>query len=156
MFKQSFKEAALILLIAVVLAAGAYVLRPLALPLMRGDAATSPSNEDDALFKPITIEKAEALFNQGQALFADARSRTTFEQGHISGALHLDPDAMEQWSNDLMARYPPEQIIITYCDGAECDLSKNLAEKLTWLGFEKVYYLTDGWTKWQKRGLAVE
>jgi len=156
MLLQAIKETAIILLIAMVLAAGAYLLRPGGLPLMKRDATATPGVTDDALFKPITIKQAEALFQQDNALFADARSLIAFERQHISGALHLDPHAIEQWSDEMMTRYPPEQIIITYCDGTNCDLSKLLAEKLTWLGFEQVYYLDNGWTQWQKRGLPTE
>jgi rhodanese-related sulfurtransferase len=156
MFPRTIKETAIILLIAIVLAAGSYLLRPGALPLIKRDAAATPGVADDALFKPITIEHAEALFQKGHTLFADARSLIAFEQHHIPGALHLDPHEMDQWSDEMMTRYPPDQIIITYCDGANCDLSKTLAEKLTWLGFEQVFYLSDGWAQWQKRGLPIE
>lgn len=156
MFPQAIKETAVILLIAFVLAAGVYLLRPGALPLAARDATATPGVADDALIKPITIERAEALFKQDKALFADARSLIAFEQHHISGALRLDPHEMDQWSDEMITRYLPEQIIITYCDGANCDLSKMLAEKLIWLGFEQVYYLNDGWAQWRKQGLPVE
>lgn len=156
MLLQAIKEAAVILLIAMVLAAGTYLLRPRTLSLIRHEATATPGVADHTLFKPITIEQAETLFQQGHALVADARSRTAFERQHIAGALHLDPHEMDQWSDEIIAGYPPEQIIITYCDGVNCDLSKTLAEKLTWLGFEQVYYLNDGWSRWRERGLPVE
>jgi 3-mercaptopyruvate sulfurtransferase SseA len=34
-------------------------------------------------------------------------------------------------------------------------LSQELAEKLTWLGFENVYYLKDGWGLWKERKLPI-
>ena len=156
MFLQAIKETAVILLIAMVLAAGVYLLRPGTLPLIARDATATPGVADNALIKPITIELSEALFQQDNALFADARSLIAFERHHIAGALHLDPHEMDQWSDEMITQYPPEQIIITYCDGATCDLSKTLAEKLTWLGFEQVYYLNDGWSQWQERRLPTK
>lgn len=49
-----------------------------------------------------------------------------------------------------------DAVIITYCDGDTCNLSKELALLLENLGFSKVRVLVNGWTVWQNAGLPVE
>ena len=154
MFKP-VKEAGIILAVALALAAGAYGLRGLVLPwLGSGPAGPSP-DAGDQLYSPVPIEQAVDWFHTGEALLADARSLEAYNKKHIQGAVHLDPDSMDEWSEKMMSRFAPDQIIVTYCDGVQCGLSRNLAEKLTWIGFERVYYLTDGWARLQAQGLPL-
>jgi rhodanese-related sulfurtransferase len=67
------------------------------------------------------------MYPSGEAIFADARPIVAYEAGHIKNALHLEPGAAEE-----------------------------LAERLTWLGYEKVFYLVDGWGQWTRHGLPVD
>ena len=95
-------------------------------------------------------------FRQGTAVFADARPQNQFQAGHIQGALNLDPDQFDDWSVEVFSQIPAGATIITYCDGDRCTLSLELLEKLTWLGYEQVLHLKNGWTSWRERGLPVE
>jgi rhodanese-related sulfurtransferase len=148
-------ESLLVVAIAAVLAAGTFALRPRVLPLFPPDTP-APDIADDRLFKVIPFERAREMFMAKEALFADARPLIAYEDGHIEGAVHLDPYAFDEWADNLIAATAPDQPIITYCDGPHCTLSHELAEKLTWLGFERVYYLVDGWGVWQANALPVE
>jgi rhodanese-related sulfurtransferase len=155
MSRSIISEALLVTLIAVALALGAYALRPDILPL-KGTSNTLPATQEQLqLYREISFEQAQALFEEGQALFADARPLIAFESGHIQGAVHMDPHALDQWADQLIAGYPSDQPIVTYCEGPRSTLSRELAEKLTWLGFEEVYYLVDGWGVWQDHQMPV-
>jgi len=68
----------------------------------------------------------------------------------------LAPDEFDAWSGDFFSRIPPDQVIITYCEGDRCALSLQLAEKLTWMGYEKVFYIKNGWGVWKENHLPVE
>lgn len=153
MMRKALYETVLVLLIATALAAGAYALRPDALPLLADDP---PAEHADEPFKVIALDAAMHMLTSGEALFADARPIVAYETGHIQGALHLEPDAVEEWADKLIANYAPDQPIITYCEGEQCRLSHELAERLTWLGYEKVFYLVDGWGQWKRHGLPVD
>lgn len=153
MTRKVLYETALVLLIAALLAAGSYALRPEALPLV---AAGSPANTVDEPFKAISIEAARQMFEEGGALFGDARPPAAYEEGHIRGAIPLEPGAFNQWADKVIANYALDQPIIAYCEGEQCQLSHELAERLTWLGYEKVFYLVDGWGQWKKRGLPID
>ena len=150
--------------VATVLALAAYLFRTGTTPMSGSTSlptsvvtrSESSQSEDDLKYRSIDFETARKMFEEGTALFADARSLEAFRNGRIPGAIHLDPEEMEQWSETMMVDYPPDQVIITYCHGAQCDLSQLLAQKLIWLGFEKVYYMIDGWGRWLQAGLPVE
>jgi rhodanese-related sulfurtransferase len=154
MIRKALSEAIWVLLVAVLLAAASYGFRPGLLPLVPPGPAAS--EESDQLYKEISFEQAREMFADRQALFADARPSVAYEEGHIQGAVHLDPTVFEQWADMLMSSYGSDQPIITYCEGAQCTLSKELAEKLTWLGFQKVYFVVDGWGQWTKHRLPVD
>jgi len=153
MMRKVLYELVLVLLAATVLAMGGYTLRPGALPLVATDA---PAELSDEPFKVIALDAAMRMYTSGEALFADARPIVAYEAGHIQNALHLEPGAVEEWAEKLIANYAPDQPIITYCEGEQCRLSLELAERLTWLGYEKVFYLVDGWGQWTRHGLPVD
>jgi len=147
----------LVCVVAALFATGSHLLRPEALPLVPPTEPPPQTIVTDApLYQRISFEQAQKMHADGNALFADARPLVAYEHGHIPGALHLDPHEMDEWIDSLMANTPPETPIVAYCEGTSCPLSKELSEKLTWLGFEKVYYVVDGWGQWQAHHLPVE
>jgi rhodanese-related sulfurtransferase len=151
-WKPTLREALWIVALSLVLACGTYLIRPDVIP----GASDEPVESDDAVARSIDFEAAVDHFKKRTAIFADARPLPAFAAGHIEGALHLDPNAFDQWSGQIVSSVPLDATILTYCEGDQCELSRDLAEKLTWLGFEKVYYLIDGWGRWQKQGLPSE
>ncbi len=155
-WKKSIREATWVLLITLVLACGAYALRPDRLPLYAVEETAASMGQEDALIKSISLEAAKAHFKSGSALFADARPYRAYQAGHIRGASHLDPNEFDEWSEQFLNRYPVDQVVITYCEGVQCQLSFNLAEKLSWLGYEKLYYLKDGWGQWKIHKLPAD
>lgn len=151
-WQPTLREALWIVALSLALACGTYMFRPDGIP----GASDEPVEGDGAFVQSIDFEAAVGHFKKGTAIFADARPLPAYAAGHIEGALHLDPYEFDQWSNQIASSVPLGATILTYCEGGQCELSRDLAEKLTWLGFEKVYYLIDGWGKWQKQGLPSQ
>lgn len=151
-------EAARIMLLAVILAGAAILFRPALKPLLTGDQTTGPESVEspEGRIPSITIEDARSYFDSGQALFADARSQKVYRMGHIKGAMSLDPSDFDAWSGKFFSQFAPETLIITYCDGARCPLSMELAEKLVEMGYENVFVLKDGWHQWTTAHLPTE
>ncbi len=104
----------------------------------------------------VSLEEARALFLTRGAIFIDARPRDVFEIGHIEGALNIPLDTMDEHLPGVMAEIPPNALLITYCDGEACELSKELAVELTAKGYSHVRVLVNGWTLWQDANLPVE
>ncbi|RJQ84134.1 MAG: rhodanese-like domain-containing protein [Desulfobacteraceae bacterium] len=156
MMRKIVYEAMLVMLIALVLAGASYIVRPDALTLVGSAPPAVPIEDNGQLFKQISFEQAQKMFAEKNALFADARPLVAYEAGHIQGAVHLDPNLFDQWADRLMASYPSDRPIVAYCEGPRCALSKELAEKLTWLGFEQVFYMVDGWGQWVTHEMPVD
>jgi len=109
-----------------------------------------------ALENVISIEEARALFLTNGAVFIDARPAEVYRLGHIQGALNLPPDDFEQLLPGIREQIPPDSLIITYCDGESCSLSKEVALELSARGYSNVEVLVNGLSVWQDAGLPTE
>ncbi|WP_319521574.1 rhodanese-like domain-containing protein [uncultured Desulfosarcina sp.] len=157
-FKQTIKEAAILILAAVGIAIAIHVVRPDRIaPIVdqpAGDTARAVQKTSGG--REISIEEAQHLFKEKGVLFADARHRADYEAGHIRGAVHLDVAEPDAWLPDFMAAADPAARIVAYCDGESCRLAEELAELLALNGFENVGYLKNGLTRWRESGMPVE
>ncbi|MFZ2448518.1 MAG: rhodanese-like domain-containing protein [Syntrophobacteraceae bacterium] len=104
----------------------------------------------------VSLAEARALFLTQGAVFIDARSPEAFAAGRIQGALNLPSDSFEEHFARLQPEIPPDSLIITYCDGEACTLSKDLAFELAGKGYLHVRVLVNGWSVWQDAKLPVE
>ncbi len=100
----------------------------------------------------ISVDEAERLFREGAALFVDARSEFDFRLGHISGALNLPLKSVTK-ETDVLPGVSPDSLVVTYCDGQNCNSSIDLAARLYALGFHNVRIFFGGWAEWQERNL---
>ena len=158
---KGFREAAAILLFAGCLAFGFNALREHSLPLTvttkAVDTSTAAVEAPDAsnAIGDMSIEEAIRLFEEGAALFVDARSETDYRAGHIKGAVNIPELDFENYIGSFLEKTTANTVLITYCEGNACTLSKSLAEKLSLAGFEKVFHLQNGWGQWKERGLPT-
>ena len=104
----------------------------------------------------ISLEEARELCLSKRAIFFDARSRELFEQAHILCARNLPWEAMDEYFDRVMANIPQDALIIAYCDGERCSLSKDLALELFYRGYENVRVLVNGWSLWAEHQLPIE
>jgi len=102
----------------------------------------------------IDIQEALNLFQSEEAVFVDARHEYDFKLGHIRGAINL-PLAEFETKADVVSSLPKNKTLITYCDGAECNSSIELATKLIESGFSSVKVFYSGWNEWQNQRLPV-
>jgi rhodanese-related sulfurtransferase len=155
MLKPMIREAALILTVAVAVALIVNALRARGLVLL---APGLPAAGTDAAPDRHEISLADAVrrHTEKSAIFADARPAADYAAGHIPGALSLPAEEWKAWAAGFIAATEPETVIITYCEGAQCLLSKSLAEKLIDLGYVNTRYLADGWGQWKANRLPVE
>lgn len=117
-------------------------------------AAQQRANEKGLL--PISIYEAKSLFNHKRAIFLDARPADQYRKEHIQGALNLPWDRAEEDFVKVVQQIPEDKTIITYCDGATCDLCDKLAFFLKGLGIENVRPIDNGLSQWKKFNLPVQ
>ncbi len=103
----------------------------------------------------ISYTEARALFDAGSAIFVDARPPFDFGLGHIKGAVNL-PLKDFSTSGPLLDLLPRDRLLVTYCDGEDCNSSVLLAAKLDSAGFKQVQVFFGGWKEWSARHLPVE
>ncbi|MBL0701406.1 MAG: rhodanese-like domain-containing protein [Desulfosarcina sp.] len=101
--------------------------------------------------REISIGNAYKILMQDSSLLIDARSESDFEQGHIKGAVNLYEKGFDEWIDEFLSSTDPETTIITYCDGIHCSLGRELAEKFFSVGYNNVYYLANGLTRWKEK-----
>lgn len=96
----------------------------------------------------IDPEKAGGLLAAGPVVWIDARSRKAYEAGHVPGALLLNA---EEWG-ELMFEHQFalqeafQRPVIVYCDGASCERSREIAQRLReLLGLDPVFVLKGDW-----------
>jgi len=104
----------------------------------------------------IPLEEAKDKFLTGSAVFLDARTPELYQEGHIQGAFNLPLAEFDQLIDKVLMDLREEALIVTYCDGEDCDLSAELAQKLKEIGYENVRVLHNGWSVWKSHQLPVQ
>jgi rhodanese-related sulfurtransferase len=92
------------------------------------------------------------LVEDGSHLIFDARPRIDYDNGHIPGAFSLPYDDLDQHFPEFAPILSPDQGIITYCSGLECDDALLLAAFLRNQGFTNVLLYAEGYEEWQTKG----
>ena len=145
-----------ILIITAFIALGHNQIRAKTIPLFCPWSEDISGSAFSEFISTVSIDEAAELFSINDAVFIDARPESIYNQGHIQGALCLPWNQAEEKCFELIENIPPEKNIITYCDGATCDLCDKLAVFLCDLGFEQVRALVNGWTVWNQNKLPVD
>lgn len=109
---------------------------------------------DDLEIGDATI--AKRLYDSGNALFVDARSREDYEYGHIKGAISLPVKEFDAFIDGFLEFYSLDRPIITYCSGRTCEDSHHLAQLLIYRGYENVSVFIDGFPGWEAEGYPIE
>ena len=103
----------------------------------------------------ISLTDARQLWQAGAAFFLDARTPADYKDGHIAGAFNLPAEDFNAHYPEIATMLAPATVIVTYCDGLECDLSHQLTDRLRELGYRNVRILQNGWTAWRQAGLTT-
>ena len=104
----------------------------------------------------IPFDEAKDKFFTGGVVFIDARPLELYQEGHIQGALNLPLAEFDERMEKVLMDLPEEALIVTYCDGEDCDLGAELALKLKEIGYENVRVLHNGWTVWKSYQLPIQ
>lgn len=105
--------------------------------------------DPDVTRHQISLEKAEELIATETVVLVDARKRARFEEGHLPGAISLDPeqweDSVEAAQDSLISAFGVP--VIVYCDGDRCAKSADVSQRLReQMGLDPVYLLKGDWS----------
>jgi rhodanese-related sulfurtransferase len=104
----------------------------------------------------LNLAQAYALFQQGRALFIDARPPDEYAELHIAKALNITPDMLEGAGVEKVAAIAKDRLIVVYCGQASCNLALTVAEKLQALGFSQVQAYVGGFRAWDEAGYPAD
>ena len=82
----------------------------------------------------------------------DARTQEAYSKGHVPGAVNLPWRKIDASSTAAM---PRDKVLVTYCDGIQCNASTKAAMRLAASGF-RVKEMIDGIQGWKREGYPVE
>lgn len=85
-------------------------------------------------------------------VLVDSRSTEAWDQGHISGAVHLPTALVAERAAGLL---DPSVPVVTYCWGPGCNGAARAALALAELGYE-VKEMLGGFEYWVREGLEFE
>lgn len=116
--------------------------------------ATTDSSTERTRYKTVNASAAKDLFDR-EALFVDVRSKASYDEGHIPGAVNLT------WGRKFNpARLSKvaslDQPVVFYCYGIHCELSAKATESAVTWGYQKVHYFVKGYPAWLNAGYPVE
>lgn len=100
--------------------------------------------------KEQTISSKELVskFDDQKLLILDVRPQREFLQGHIRGAINVQPEEIEKQIQDLAT----DKIVIAYCRGPYCLYSYKMLASLREKGIE-AFRLEEGFPEWKAAGL---
>jgi rhodanese-related sulfurtransferase len=108
----------------------------------------SEKNGETEFSEPAAIHLKQAYnLYQKNVLFIDAREPDDYQNAHIKNAISIPFDHFDEYKH-LLNDIDKESIIVTYCAGTDCDLSKLLGNMLFEMGYKKVYVFFGGWNEW--------
>jgi rhodanese-related sulfurtransferase len=154
-FQQGMREAAWILLAATVLGFSYTASFKKGFFRAAADEQVTLHNRPSPNLPIIDLAFARGLFESGAALFVDGRHEFDYQLGHIKGAINIPLKEFER-RKSLLASLPKDRTIVTYCDGAECNSSIELAARLYAEGFTDVRIFFGGWNEWNAQRLPTE
>ena len=153
--KAGVKQAALLVIISLALGISFQAVRSDKIPWVGSWTTLSVTTQSLQGAADISLSEAFALYRDHRALFLDARDPWSFEEGHLAGAVHIEPQDAGKQTAEIQKRAGGRQIV-AYCDGAECHLGVDLAKALEKQGISSVKVLINGWSRWREAGYPVE
>lgn len=165
-FGETLLGAVLILLLATVLGLAVHGPRlrqvfqaePAAMAVVSPVAPAATVTQPTAMRnEPLPVDLADlpALLAAG-ALLVDARHAEEYLAGHLPGAVSLPVGASDDAIAAFRQTQPPERMLITYCNGYDCQDSYNLALRLIAAGYSHVRVFEGGLPQWRDAGNDLE
>lgn len=110
---------------------------------------------DTALNVIVNTDQMKHIVNTGNALVLDARNAEAYNKGHIPTAVNVPFLDVFNHVESLQV-ISRDTLIIIYCEGVHCELSKNLSQFLKGMNFTRIYLYHDGIEVWNKQNLPLE
>lgn len=95
------------------------------------------------MLKQLMHDEAKALIASEEVIIADVRDRESFNEAHITNAIHLSMSKLQEFSESADKNKP----ILVYCYHGIS--SQSVGQHLIEQGFMEVYSLIGGFEAWK-------
>ncbi len=113
-------------------------------------------------YRTITLEELTEGFTHpdeavGHYVFVDSRRKTTYDQGHIEGAIQCDPYHVADCIDRVLDRTRGAEKVIVYCNGGKCEDSIFMCRELRAADVpsEAIFIYPGGWTEWRRKDMPT-
>lgn len=122
------------------------------------ESATESAGDlsENAQIELITLHQAKAYFDKGDCFFVDARSRHSYYDLHIPGAVSLSANKFDSQYDEFEEAIAKDALLIIYCQSITCRYSDIVADKLSGLGYRNIKIFAGGWTEWVRARYPVQ
>jgi len=150
-----FRDAALLLIVALVLGTGANLAPSRHLPWWGKGQEPPRAGVDFNLIDPGSADAMRASLPH--PIFLDTRSEAEFAVGHLAGARPIAFTALQaQLTPERVKELRAADAVVVYGAGDETDIEQLLAQELHRRGLPPPYVLAGGFAGWQQGGFPVE
>lgn len=104
----------------------------------------------------VELDEAHAIVTTFSHVLIDARKTADYNAGRIPGALSLPLLEFDAAFPGIAPLLTPEQPIVVYCSGEDCDESIKLGDLLIKGGYTNVSLFAGGMIAWKAAGYEVE
>lgn len=146
----------LVCVCAAVLGTAAQLLGPRRIPWVEDHSRRVELRAAAAGLELVDVDAAGKIVDGGGFLVLDARAAKDFDAGHLPGAVSFPFETREESYNELAALLPPDQPVMVYCSGRECDDALLLGLFLKSQGSTRVALFVEGTTGWSAAGHPFE
>jgi rhodanese-related sulfurtransferase len=159
--RKDMRDLALLGALATALGFANVAIRGDDLPLVASEPdpvqAVCGAGADEVFAVPrISVTEAVELLGRKDVTFVDARSADEYASAHVPSAITLPAIDAEGVLDTQSVPIPPENLIITYCDGLTCEQSEYLGLLLKdRTACEQVNVLEGGWNAWVEAGAPI-
>ena len=110
---------------------------------------TLPLAQSPLAINSLTWPQVKPLLDAGRIVLVDARAKTSYDVGHIPGAVALPAGSPALEVQAFAAKYSRQTVLIVYCASTACHLSRQLAETLIRTGgFTDVSEMPGGYAEY--------
>lgn len=153
--KTIAKQIGIILLVSGMVSALANMLHPRRIPWMQNWSRQVEEQAAKQKIDVIPLAVALEKFKAGNNFFVDARSNEDFAKGHISGAVSIPFENVDQKFSTIIELIDGSGELVVYCSNRECDDALLLAIELQAIGASNLVLYIDGFDLWKKHGGAT-
>jgi len=104
----------------------------------------------------VDVPRAKEIVEKGEFLVCDARKSEDFDAGHLPSAVSFPFGTHAETFHEMAALFSPDQAVMVYCSGLDCDDALMMAKFLKAQGCAKVVLFAEGLPGWKEAGHPIE